>query len=339
METRRISAGLAPGHEEVIAFEDRSCGLRGFVALHSTRRGPACGGVRLYPYQSDEDALADALRLSQGMTYKSALAELPAGGGKAVIFRRRELVRNVAFVRFGELVESLHGRYLTGPDVGIEPEDLAAVARSTSHVADETDPKLGDISLHTALGVWHAVEAALQLTGIATAQILIQGLGHVGMRLARLAHRAGHPLIVADTDAERVRTAVEELGARAVPPETALEVECDVFAPCALGGILMAGTAASLKCRIVCGAANNQLATPAAAEILRDRGILYAPDYLVNAGGVIRGVEYFLLGREDSLKSLPAIGTRLRTVVELARKSGESTAAVADRMAEERFRG
>ena len=323
----------------MIAFEDRSCGLRGFLALHSTRRGPASGGVRLYPYRSEEDALADVLRLSKGMTYKSALAELPAGGGKAVIFRSRELVRNVAFVRFGELVESLHGRYLTGPDVGIEPEDLAAVARSTAHVADETDPKLGDISLHTALGVWYALEAALQIVGIATAQILIQGLGHVGMRLARLAHRAGHPLIVADTDATRVQAAVEELGARAVPPETALDVACDVFAPCALGGVLMAGSAATLQARIVCGAANNQLATPAAAAILRDRGILYAPDYLVNAGGVIRGVEYFLLGREDSLKSLPPIGDRLRKVAALARESGETTAAVADRLAEERFRG
>jgi leucine dehydrogenase len=326
------------GHEQVIAFRNGPSGLRGFLAIHSTALGPAFGGVRLMRYRREADAFADALRLSRGMTYKCALAGLPAGGGKAVILDHPKLEREAAFEAFGRVVDSLGGRFFTGGDVGIQPSDLACVRRATSYVACESSPALGDINEHTATGVWHAMRGCLEHAGLEAkgARVAIQGVGNVGAWLARILAREGCALAIADTDARAAKKVAKETGARVVPPARILSVDCEVLAPCALGGILNARTIPKLECRIVCGAANNQLATPADGDRLARRGILYAPDYLANAGGVLRGVEFYLLGRGESWESLERQRDRM---LEVARAAGKrrSTARVADAMAEARF--
>lgn len=327
------------GHERVIAFRDGRSGLSGFLAIHSTVLGPAFGGVRIMAYRREADALADALRLSRGMTYKCALAELPAGGGKAVILDHQGLARAAAFEAYGRLVESLGGRFFTGGDVGIGPDDLVAVRRATSYVACETSPALGDINEHTALGVWHAMRGCLEFLGMEArnTRVAIQGVGNVGAWLARILAREGCALLVADRDAARARKVANEVGARAIPAARALAADCDVLAPCALGGVLDARTIPALRCRIVCGAANNQLATPADGDRLARRGILYAPDYLANAGGVLRGVEFYRLGKRDSRESLERQRDRMLAVARAAAATRRSTARVADAMAEARF--
>ncbi|MBX9600558.1 MAG: hypothetical protein K2X35_06130 [Bryobacteraceae bacterium] len=330
-------AGVFPGFERVAAFQHEGSGLRGILAIHNTRLGPALGGVRLKNYATDAEALDDVMKLSRGMTYKCALAELPAGGGKAVIFDDPGMIRAEAFRAFGELVESLGGHYCTGPDVGIHEEDLRNVAKATRWVTDESDPRLGDISLHTAIGVWHGIRACLDHAGIGKASVAIQGLGNVGMRLAEILRREGHMVLAADVDPGRVAQAVARFGARAVPAEQIAAEACDVFAPCALGGVLNRAAVHALRCRIVCGAANNVLESPEAGDELRGRGIAYAPDYLVNAGGVIRGGEYFLLNSDDSMPSIARIYSRTRQVLRESDESGVSAARIADRMAESRF--
>ena len=328
----------AHDYEQVIAFQNRAIGLRGFLAIHDTTLGPALGGVRIWPYASDTEALADALRLSRAMTYKASLAELPCGGGKAVIVLHPGLKREQAFEAFGQLVESLRGRFFTGRDVGITDDDLAAIGRATHYVACESSPALGDISEHTAIGVWHGLRACLRFAGIGKARVAVQGVGSVGMWLARILQREGMELVVADLDAGRAQQAGRQLGARVVVPEEILETECDVLAPCALGGVISAETLPRIRARIVCGSANNILAAPEAGDELARRGILYAPDYLVNAGGLIRGAEFYLLRRADSGPSLARIYDRMWRVLELARERGVSTARVADELAEARLK-
>ena len=330
-------AGTFPGFEQVAAFHHESSGLRGFLAIHNTRLGPALGGVRLKRYASESEALEDVLKLSRGMTYKCALAELPAGGGKAVILDHPGMIRDEAFRAFGELVESFAGLYRTGPDVGIHDEDLRNVAQATRWVADESDPRLGDISMHTAIGVWHGMRACLDHAGIRKATVAIQGLGHVGFRLAEILHREGHTILAADVDAGPIEQAVSRFGARPISPERIASEECDVFAPCALGGVLNQSTIPKLRCRVVCGAANNVLESAEAGDELRGRGIVYAPDYLVNAGGVIRGGEYFLLDADESMGSIGKIYARTLRVLRESEETGVSAARIADRIAESRF--
>ncbi|MFQ5777788.1 MAG: Glu/Leu/Phe/Val dehydrogenase dimerization domain-containing protein [Terriglobia bacterium] len=328
----------AQDHEQVIAFQNRATGLRGFLALHDTTRGPALGGVRLWPYSSEEEALADALQLARAMTYKAALAELPCGGGKAVLLAHAGLKRAEAFEAFGHLVESLHGRFFTGCDLGTDEDDLQAVRRVTSHVACAPAPGLGDLAEHTAQGLWHGLRACLEFAGLGTARVAIQGVGSVGLALGQLLKREELEITVADADAARARRAQQELGARLAPPDEILTTPCEVLAPCALGGVLNAEMVPRLRARIVCGSANNILATPETGDELARRGILYAPDYLVNAGGLIRGAEFYLLKRADSAPSLARIYDRMRRVLEIARERGVSTARVADELAEARFK-
>lgn len=329
-------------HEQVIAFQNRACELRGFLAIHDTTCGPALGGVRIWRYASEDEALADALRLSRGMTYKAAISELPCGGGKTVILLRDELKRAEAFEAYGQLVESLNGRFFTGRDVGITDDDLQAIARTTKYVAKEPDPALGDVSEHTAIGVWHGMRACLEFAGIAKKEsrvrAAIQGVGSVGLLLGRILKREGMELVVADVNAERASEAGRELGARVVAPTEILSADCDVLAPCALGGVLNTETVPRVQARIICGCANNQLATPEAGNELARRGIVYAPDYLVNAGGLIRGAEYFLLRRADSQASLARIHDRMLRVLQVAQERGVSTARVADEFAESRLK-
>ncbi len=331
------------GYERVLAFRDPAAGLRGFLAIHSTALGPAVGGVRLWRYASEDEALTDVLRLSRAMTYKAALAELPCGGGKAVIIAHPELQRDPAFEAYGGVVESLGGRFFTGPDVGIIPADLAAIARATHHVACGSAAGPDHSHEETALGVWHGMRACLDFAGLRRARphrarVAIQGVGSVGLQLARLLKREGMELLVADIDPSRARQVAEELGAEVVPPDEILTARCDVLAPCALGGVITVETARQIQARIVCGCANNILATPEAGDELARRGILYAPDYLVNAGGLIAGVEFYLLKRRDSTASLARIYDRMQQVLELAQQRGVSTARVADELAEARLR-
>lgn len=342
-------------HEQVIAFQNRTTGLRGFLAIHDTTLGPALGGVRLWRYADDAEALADALRLSRAMTYKASLAELPCGGGKAVIPMHDALKRAEAFEAFGQVVESLRGRFFTARDVGITDDDLGSIARATRYVAREPSPELGDISEHTALGVWHGMRACLEFAGLKKARVAVQGVGSVGMWLARILRREGMELVVADLDAGRAQEAARELGAEVVPPEKILETPCDVLAPCALGGVVSSETIPRVRAHIICGSANNILAAPDSGpggtgsnagsavgsnpdDELARRGILYAPDYLVNAGGLIRGAEFFLLKRADSHDSLARIYDRMWRVLELSRERGLSTARVADELAEARLK-
>jgi leucine dehydrogenase len=325
-------------HEQVIAFQNRATGLRGFLAIHDTTLGPALGGMRIRPYATEEDALADALRLSRAMTYKAALADLPCGGGKAVIIEHAAMDRPGAFEDFGVLVESLRGRFFTGRDVGIRDDDLAAVRRSTPYVAVESAPELGDISEHTAIGLWHGLRACLEHVGIARPRVAIQGAGSVGAWLARILKNEGADLFLADIDPVRAQAVAAETGARVISPDDILFADCDVLAPCALGGVLDARSIPRLCARIVCGSANNILAAEEDAARLQDRGILYAPDYLVNAGGLIRGAEFHLLGVRDSHPSLARIYQRMHKVLAIAAERRVSTARAADELAEARWK-
>lgn len=326
-------------HEQVVILQNRETGLRGFLAIHDTTLGPACGGVRIKPYVNEREALEDALRLSRAMTYKASLAGLPCGGGKTVIMEHAGLRRDAAFESFGTYVESLQGRYFCARDVGITEADLAAMSRATRFVGRDPAPGLGDVSEHTAIGVCHAMRACLDETGIrGRVRVAIQGVGSVGAWIARLLARDGVDVVLADADEARAAAVAKETKGRAVPAGEILRAEADVIAPCALGGVLNSKTIPRLACRIVCGCANNMLAAAEDGDALAARGILYAPDYLANAGGLLRGVEYFILGRADSHPSLARIYDRTREVFRVARERGISPARAADELAEARLK-
>ena len=335
------------GHEHVELFEDTRSRLRCVIALHSTHLGPAAGGCRVWAYASTEGAVADALRLSRGMSYKNAMAGLPLGGGKSVIMRPEGPFDRAALFRaFGDAVQSLNGRYLTAEDVGTSIADMEVVRTRTRYVAGlsaRPGRAGGDPSPWTAMGVFLCVQEAVRrrlnrdLGGV---RIAIQGVGHVGLGLARLLHGQGARLTIADADADRARGVAAELGAIAVDPSRILAADVDVFSPCALGAVLDAHSIADLKAGIVVGAANNQLATDADADALLARGILYAPDYVVNAGGIISASAEFLnedIGKVE--QRIAKIPLRLSCVFDRADNKRVSPAVVADEMAREIIAG
>lgn len=330
-------------HEHVLRLDDPASGLTGVLAIHSTALGPALGGIRFSSYATEDDALADALRLSRAMTYKTALAGLAAGGAKTVLIERPGIDRTALFEALGEVIESLGGKYFAGPDVGVTAADLAVAHRKTRYVADESAPGLGNIAEHTAIGVWHGLRACLDFAGMhgRAMRVAIQGAGGVGSCLAAILAREGFELMIADVDASRAERTAKACGARATvaSPDEILFTDCDVLAPCALGGVVNAATIPEVKARIVCGSANNLVVSPADADTLHRRGILYAPDYLVNAGGVIRGADFYLSGLRDSQPSLARIYDRTKQVLTLARDRNCSPARVADELAEARWRG
>ncbi|HHC08933.1 MAG TPA: Glu/Leu/Phe/Val dehydrogenase [Actinobacteria bacterium] len=281
-------------HEQVVFGVDPASGLRTIIAIHSTALGPALGGTRFHPYDSEEAALDDVLRLSEGMTLKSAAAGLDLGGGKAVIIGDPRTMKSERLFRaYGRLVDSLGGRYITAEDVGTTTEDMVLIARETPFVTGLplAHGGSGDPSPATARGVVAAQQAvAERLWGtrdLGGKTVAIQGVGKVGTNLAERLHALGAELIVADVDPAATRRAANRFGAKVVDLDEIYEVECDIFAPCALGGILDESTIPRLRAQAVCGSANNQLATDEDAERLEGRGILYAPDFVVNAGGVI----------------------------------------------------
>lgn len=327
---------------EYIRLLDEDAGLDGVIAIHSTQRGPAAGGCRLWSYADPSDAMADAFRLAEGMSYKNAMARLPFGGGKAVLRRPAgDFDRAALFEAFGRAVEKLDGRYVTAEDVGTGIADMECAARHTRHVAGRTAlPGLagGDPSPWTALGVFEAMKEAVAFrygSTLSGVNVAVLGVGNVGAGLARLLAADGARLVIADIDPLRCARLAEETGARIVGIEAIAQEDVQVFAPCALGGTLDEATVAALRAGVVCGAANNQLAQPHLAETLMARGIAYAPDYVVNAGGIINvAAEYLGESAEDVRGRVMAIGPRTREILEAAASDGLAPSLVADRMAE-----
>ncbi len=334
----------AAGHEQVSFFHDEPTGLKAIIAIHSTRLGPALGGCRVWPYENESAALVDVLRLSRAMTYKNAAMGLNLGGGKAVIIADAGMDKSPElFEAFGRAVERLGGRYITAEDVGTEPEDMEAVRRHTSHVAGLPDTS-GDPSPATAFGIYSGIRSSLQhVTGdssLSGKRVAVQGLGAVGMSLCEYLHRDGAELIVTDIAQKRIDYAVSELAATAVPSDEIYGVDCDVFAPCALGAVINDVTIPRLRAMIVAGSANNQLAETRHAEALRQRGILYAPDFIINGGGVINIAQELEAGgynRERAYARIEGIGDKLTTTFRLAEERGIPTEAAAMIMAQERL--
>jgi leucine dehydrogenase len=336
-------------HESVHASFDAAAGLKCFIAIHSTALGPAWGGCRMWPFGSEDDAMRDVLRLSRGMSYKNAMAGLAYGGGKAVIIGDPRHDKSPAlFEAFGRAVEELGGRYITAEDVGTSVEDMECVARVTDHVGGIPQAqgyRGGDPSPKTAFGVYQgmraAVEVALGRDSLEGLAVAVQGVGNVGYHLCRYLSEAGARLLVADLNGESVERAVQEFGAVAVAPDQILGTQADILAPCALGGVLSAKTIPALKVKLVAGAANNQLATAADGERLHNRGIVYAPDYVVNAGGIIAvaAERERDIDQAEVMARIERIHGRTRNVLEVAKKSGRPPHEVADDLAREIIRG
>ncbi|PTQ10122.1 amino acid dehydrogenase [Sphingomonas oleivorans] len=330
-------------HEGLHLFRDPAAGLTAVVAIHSTALGPAAGGVRFWHYADRVDAITDALRLSRGMSFKNAMAGLPMGGGKGVILAdavRRKTPELLA--AFGRAVDSLGGRYVTAEDVGMSVEDLVAIARETKYVSGlpvGEGRAGGDPGPYTAKGVFLGVRAAIRRAlgkeSAAGVHVAIQGVGSVGGGLARLLAADGAKLTLADMDRGRAERLAAELGAQTVAASEILGVEADVVSPCALGAILDAQSIAALKTPVVAGGANNQLATLADGDRLHARGILYAPDYVINAGGIINvGLEYLGQGDRAEVEARIAhIPARLEQVWDESVATGDPAATVADRIA------
>jgi len=331
------------GHEQVTLCHDSGTGYRGIIAIHSTILGPALGGTRFWNYATDDEAIVDALRLARGMTYKNAVAGLNLGGGKSVIIgdnktRDRELL----FRAHGRFVESLGGRYITAEDVGTSTADMDYVHMETKNVSGLAG-RSGDPSPVTAHGVFRAIQATAKekwgKDDVSNRVVAVQGCGHVGYFLAKELHESGAKLIVTDIDADRVKRVSGEFGARPVAPEEIYGVQADIFAPCALGAIINDKTIPQLTVQIVAGAANNQLLEERHGDMLEEKGILYAPDYVANAGGVIN-VYSELAGWTSAraFRKADEIYDTVLKVFSIAKQDRVPTYQAADRLAEQRIR-
>jgi leucine dehydrogenase len=327
-------------HERVVFCRDRATGLKAIIAIHSTALGPAAGGCRLWRYESDDAALHDVLRLSQGMSYKNAMAGLRFGGGKAVILKSDDFSGSDAlYEKFGEFVDLLKGSYITAEDVGMSVPIMETIARRTKFVSglpQREGHAGGDPSPKTAFGIFKGIEAAVRfklgredLRGLSVA---VQGVGHVGHHLCRYLADAGAELRVADIDPSKVKAACDAFAAVPVPFDEILFQEVDVVSPCALGAILNEKSIPKLRTSIVAGAANNQLGSAADGQRLADAGILFAPDYVINAGGIINVANEYYGTADDAqvMAQIAAIGPRLLQIFEQAARTGRPTNAIAD---------
>lgn len=314
------------GFEELHALHDRRSGARAFLALHDTSAGPAFGGIRRWSYRDEAHALRDCLSLARAMTLKCALAELPAGGAKLVLLDRGELDLERAYGFLGDVVERLGGRYCAGPDVGTSERELRWLTARTRFVTDPGPDGPGELADATAAGVLAGIEAALvHLDGEVDwprRTVVVQGLGEVGQRLAGELRRRGVRVFAAEADPERAERIADELELELIDPASELDQACDVFCPCALGGIVHDLSLLRLRCRVLAGAANNVLAAPEHGERLHERGVLYVPDFAVNSGALVRGARFHLEGRREPVAE---IGARIGKVVAriLARAAGE----------------
>lgn len=344
-----FSAPDFSAHEQVVFASDPETGLKAILAIHSTRLGPALGGCRMWAYGSEAEAVTDALRLSCGMTYKSALADMPLGGGKSVILGdSRSQKTPELMAAMGRAIERLGGRYVVAEDVGTNTADMSLMRRETRYVVglDPAAGGSGDPSPATAWGCFLGLKQAVQyrhksddLKGL---RVAVQGLGNVGMHLARMLHEAGASLIVSDIRADVVARAVSEFAATVLPVEAIHTADADVFAPCALGASLNDQTIPQIKAGIIAGSANNQLAEARHGQMLFDRGILYCPDYAINAGGIINvGYEYISgdggYNREKSYAHIARISQTMQLIFELSAQQGIPTSVAADRLAEARL--
>lgn len=330
------------GHEQVSYFTDPETGLRAIVAIHDTTLGPGLGGTRILDYESEADAVADVLRLSRAMTYKASAADLSLGGGKAVIVGDPESIKTDALLAaYGRAVDCLGGRYVTSVDVNSTVADMDVVARETEHVAGTSDG-IGDPSPVTAHGVFHGIRASVEAVygddAVADRDVLVQGLGKVGWALAETLLEHGASVTVSDVDSDRVESFASENDVGTVPPEAVYDHDCDVFAPCAVGGVIDAETVDRLPFDVVAGAANNVLAERRHARDLADRGILYAPDYVINAGGLITVAKEYRGGtRGDAFDEAAAIGDRLLELIDRAEDRGTTVLEAAEAYAEQRL--
>ncbi len=329
------------GCEEIAFCYDKNTGLQAIIVIHDTTLGPALGGTRLWDYPTEEDALIDALRLANGMTRKASISGIDAGGAKAVIIAKPEQKTEALLRAYGRFVNTFHGRFITGEDVGINVEDARIIAKETEYVLGISE-EVGDPSPFTAHGVVSGMRACINevfgTSSLSGLKVAIQGIGNVGYNLARILHQEGAELIVTDVREELIKKIASELGVKVVSPEEIYSVECNVFAPCALGAIINDETIPQLRCRVVAGSANNQLKENTHGDELHRRGILYAPDYAINAGGLISAyIDWKKPSTEEIMKKVEEIGERIGEIISASKKTGEPTHAIARKVADERI--
>lgn len=333
-------------YEELHFVQDRTSGLKAIIAIHDTTLGPALGGTRMWTYASEEEAILDCLRLARGMTYKNAAAGLNLGGGKAVLIGDPQKDKSEEIFRaYGRYIQGLNGRYITAEDVGTTVEDMDIIYEETDFVTGVSPAygSSGNPSPVTAYGVYRGMKASVKEyfgdDSLEGKTVAIQGFGNVAQHLAEYLVKEGARLIVTDIHKDPVKKAVEKYGARAVDPEEIYSVECDIFAPCALGGILNDETIPKLKAKVIAGSANNQLKENRHGDMLYELGIVYAPDYVINAGGVINVADELLgYNRERAMKKVEQIYHNLEKVFAISKRDKIPTYLAADRMAEERIK-
>ncbi|HLR74173.1 MAG TPA: Glu/Leu/Phe/Val dehydrogenase [Virgibacillus sp.] len=333
-------------YEQLVFCQDKNSGLKGIIAIHDTTLGPALGGVRMWTYNSEDEAIEDALRLAQGMTYKNAAAGLNLGGGKAVIIGDPKKDKNPEMFRaFGRYVESLNGRYITAEDVGSTVEDMDLIHMETDYVTGTSGyGSSGNPAPVTAYGIYKGMKAtakeAFGTDSLEGKTIAVQGVGNVAFRLCDYLHKEGAQLIVADINKAAVKQAVEKFGATAVDPDDIYEVTCDIYSPCALGATINDETIPKLKAKVIAGSANNQLKSAKHGDMVYEKGIVYAPDFVINAGGVINVADELQphgYRQERAMKKVESIYDSLNKVFEISRRDNIPTYLAADRMAEERI--
>lgn len=333
-------------YEQVIFCQDKASGLKGIIAIHDTTLGPALGGCRMWPYETEEEALRDVLRLAKGMTYKNAAAGLNIGGGKSVIIGNPKTDKSEALFRaMGRFVESLNGRYIIAEDVGTTEEDMNFMYLETDYVTGSTASSgaSGNPSPKTALGIYYSMKRtakeAFGSESLADRTISVQGVGNVAYELCRLIHEEGGKLIVTDINESAVQRVVDDFGAKAVGIDEIYEVEADIFSPCALGAILNDETIPKLKVKAICGSANNQLAEGKKhGKMLEEAGILYAPDFIVNSGGVINVADELSgYNEERAVKKVKDIYEQMGQIFKIAKEQGITTVEAANHLAEERI--
>lgn len=332
-------------YEQVVVCQDKESGLKAIIAIHDTTLGPALGGTRMWTYESEEAAFEDALRLAKGMTYKNAAAGLNLGGGKTVIIGDPKKDKNEAMFRaFGRFIQGLNGRYITAEDVGTTVEDMDLVYAETDYVTGVSPAfgSSGNPSPVTGYGVYVGMKAAAKeafgTDSLEGKTVAVQGIGNVAYAMCQYLHEEGAKLIVTDINKASVQRAVDEFGAKAVDINEIYEVECDIYSPCALGATINDDTIPKLKAKVIAGAANNQLLENRHGDIIQNKGIVYAPDYVINSGGVINVADELLgYNRDRAMKKVESIYNSIEKIMDISKRDNVPTYVAANRLAEERI--